>query len=47
MPEPFADLAHVAFEVQIGVTQLDTTVVDGHLAVRVLELDGGDEDCLG
>ena len=42
MSKPFADMPYVTFEVQVGVTQLDATVVNRHLAVGVLELDGWD-----
>ena len=42
MSEPFADMPYVTFEVQVGVAQLDTTVVNRHLAVAVLELDRRD-----
>ena len=35
-------MPYVTFEVEVGVAQLDTTVVDRHLAVGVLELDRRD-----
>ena len=37
--EPFADMAHVALEVKVGVAQLYPCIVDGHLAVGIIEVD--------
>ena len=40
MAKPFAYVAHTTGEVEIRVTQFDTGVINGHLAVGITELNG-------
>ena len=44
MAEPLADIPHIAFEIQVRITQFDACVGDIHLAIRVLEVNRRDID---